>query len=1287
MKQKLLFLMAFVLFGVTVTMAQTTITNVPNSFSVTYGVLSLPLDPEVSPPDAGVTFTYTSSDEDYVFINEFGRVYFESATTLLPEPPTITIKAIKDGNTVATKVIPVSIAKKNMELLVNPGAVVDKPYDGLTTATLNFSKFNLNAGDLAIGDGGAENLKLNFEGVTAEFDTETIGSDKPVTLSKAFVLSGLRAFCYTLTNALPALTGNITMGVQPTNFGLTSTSYTENLSERKLILDADVKETKLVSAITGTSGIVTVSVADDNKITITFLKAGSTTIRLTANGTDNYSFSETTITVTVTPPTEANTITLNPTYTFTYGETGKTIIPADVKENAVISYVVSDPSIATISPAGVITILKEGTTSVEVTSAQTWSYKETSKTVELKINKKTVTISGVTVKSKIYDGSADTELIWTNAVLDGVVSDDGDKIAIDIPASSPVTFDNANVGNNKAITGVPSVALKAGAGGNKTGNYTLDATNLAALKGNITKANQPANLGLPTTLTAFTGASSAVSLSSYLSGVNGTVTYTSSTNAAYTYTDATKIIEFSTAGTYTFTLTAVDEDGNYNNTTGTIVFTVSESDVVVFSGVNYRTLEYGNAEPLGVIASYSGGTISTGITYSSSNDAIVNVDASGNIKITGAAGTAIITVSVTDVSGSYNAGSTQVRITAIPRKIKLGGISVTGKVYNGNTAATVTGWGTATITNKVIGDEVNLGTQPTFTFIDKNVGTDKEMAVSGGSLTGADHTKYVLSAIDLKGTITPKNQPTNLGLPGTTVSLAYGEAYAVSPIIEEASTVNVNYSSNNEAVVKVNATTGQITYVGVGTAVITVNTTAKPSPAICNYNNGSGTLTIQVTKGNQVITAPASINLILADGAYTLAPTALGNPTFTFEAIDNDDNVIEVNATTGVVTPKKIGTARVLITALTTVHYHEKKQTVTVHVIENVTITTQPVAQNVCLGSPFTLSVTATGAATYQWYKGSTAISGATANAYKVSAAVATDAGSYYVRVTGANGTPVNSNTVAITIGSEVNITAQPLARTVCQGSMVTFSVAATGSSLTYQWYKNGAAISGATNSTYQISDVQATDTALYKVRVAGSATCGTGEATSTDVRLSMVSPLPATLSFYQVPDYLVKRNVDHAIIVGDRTKGYEGVTKYTWNYSSDLDAFTTKETTSNTNTFRVTPNTVYGILSVTLTHICGNRTLEKDLKAVPMGIEDITAIGAKIYPNPVVSGSQMNVDLGNGNTKATIYIYSIAGALLKNANLTAQVSTIPMTLKPGVYMMKIVVPEGKTVHHRFIVK
>jgi alpha-tubulin suppressor-like RCC1 family protein len=63
-------------------------------------------------------------------------------------------------------------------------------------------------------------------------------------------------------------------------------------------------------------------------------------------------------------------------------------------------------------------------------------------------------------------------------------------------------------------------------------------------------------------------------------------------------------------------------------------------------------------------------------------------------------------------------------------------------------------------------------------------------------------------------------------------------------------------------------------------------------------------------------------------------------------------------------------------------------------------------------------------------------------------------------------------------------ITAHPASQTITIGGNVTFSVFASGENLSYQWIRNGANITGATGSSYTITNVQQAHAGSYTVRV-----------------------------------------------------------------------------------------------------------------------------------------------------------------------------------------------------------
>ncbi len=132
------------------------------------------------------------------------------------------------------------------------------------------------------------------------------------------------------------------------------------------------------------------------------------------------------------------------------------------------------------------------------------------------------------------------------------------------------------------------------------------------------------------------------------------------------------------------------------------------------------------------------------------------------------------------------------------------------------------------------------------------------------------------------------------------------------------------------------------------------------------------------------------------------------------------------------------------------------------------TITMQPVNQTVITGQTATFTVTAIGASplSYQWRKNLTVISGANAPSYTTPATSITDNGAKFDLIVSNSLGTATSNQAILTVNSAPvapTITTQPANQTVAAGQTATFSVVATGTApLTYQWQKNGSAISGA---------------------------------------------------------------------------------------------------------------------------------------------------------------------------------------------------------------------------------
>ncbi len=187
----------------------------------------------------------------------------------------------------------------------------------------------------------------------------------------------------------------------------------------------------------------------------------------------------------------------------------------------------------------------------------------------------------------------------------------------------------------------------------------------------------------------------------------------------------------------------------------------------------------------------------------------------------------------------------------------------------------------------------------------------------------------------------------------------------------------------------------------------------------------------------------------------------------------------------------------------------------------NAAVTSHPTNVTVCDGVNVSFSVTATGASSYQWQvnTGSGFVNvpagapyaGQTTATLSITPASASMSGYQYRCQLGSCGSPVNSNPATLTISVPVSITTQPASVAVCQGSNTSFTVAITGTALSYQWQfstDNGVTynnIPGATTAAYALTGTMVGQNG-YRFRVI--ITGGCGPVTSNAATLT-VNPLP----------------------------------------------------------------------------------------------------------------------------------------------------------------------------------
>src|SRR5207244_11237459 len=77
----------------------------------------------------------------------------------------------------------------------------------------------------------------------------------------------------------------------------------------------------------------------------------------------------------------------------------------------------------------------------------------------------------------------------------------------------------------------------------------------------------------------------------------------------------------------------------------------------------------------------------------------------------------------------------------------------------------------------------------------------------------------------------------------------------------------------------------------------------------------------------------------------------------------------------------------------------------------------------------------------------------------------------------------------SLTVNETTIIATRPRDQTNCLRTTANFGINATGTDLTYQWFKDSTPLPGATSNAFSITNVTATNAAIYNVVVSGA--CG----------------------------------------------------------------------------------------------------------------------------------------------------------------------------------------------------
>lgn len=302
----------------------------------------------------------------------------------------------------------------------------------------------------------------------------------------------------------------------------------------------------------------------------------------------------------------------------------------------------------------------------------------------------------------------------------------------------------------------------------------------------------------------------------------------------------------------------------------------------------------------------------------------------------------------------------------------------------------------------------------------------------------------------------------------------------------------------------------------------------------------------------------------------------------------------------------------------------------------------------ICTTATVSFSANTGSGFTYQWQRNGINIAGATSSTYNTNTA-----GNYSVSITSPCGN-ANSSVTTVTV-SPVTAAISPNGTvTICAGSNQTLT-ANTGYNFAYQWYRNGAALTGSISQTYSASSYGS-----YTVKITQGGSCSS---TSSITTLSVTNnPTPVitaggSTTFCAGQSVTFTANTFVGVIYQWQKNGSDisGATLQSY-IANSPGSYRVKETANGC--FKYSPG-----ISVVVNCRLANSTTD-------VALEENSFEKFQIYPNPNYGSFSISYQLGE-NSEGGLRIYDTKGNLTFNKTLpvgtTLQTVTLPL-LSQGIY-------------------
>jgi hypothetical protein len=237
----------------------------------------------------------------------------------------------------------------------------------------------------------------------------------------------------------------------------------------------------------------------------------------------------------------------------------------------------------------------------------------------------------------------------------------------------------------------------------------------------------------------------------------------------------------------------------------------------------------------------------------------------------------------------------------------------------------------------------------------------------------------------------------------------------------------------------------------------------------------------------EVSISPTSATLDVNQAQTFTSTVSGGMSPYTYQWYLNGAAVSGATSSSWTWMPSSAGSYTIYLNATDSAGYVAKSNVASLTINPALTCSITPTSVTMDVGQSKTFTVSASGGTTpysYQWYLDGSGVSGATSPSWTYSPS-SSGSHSVYVKVTDSASTPntVQPSSASVTVNSALSISISPSSVTLNVGQSQTFTSNVSGgtSPYVYQWYENGAAVPGATSSTWTFTP---SSTGSYSVYV-----------------------------------------------------------------------------------------------------------------------------------------------------------------------------------------------------------